>query len=99
MATGDWAYQGLAQRQRERKGEREGGQGGEGTRRRENIFCACSKCKKWAICMMFNAGGSGQGSECVLLFESPHMPPEFTSQVRRGPVHVWNFFFLSQIHE
>lgn len=49
--------------------------------------------------MMFNAGGSGQGSECVLLFESPHMPPEFTSQVRRGPVHVWNFFFLSQIHE
>lgn len=87
------------------KTERERGRKGRGGNKeegavRQNIFCVCSKRKKWTICMMFNAGGSGQGSECFL-YESPHTPPKFTSQIRwvsaaflRGFALVGNFFFF-----
>lgn len=49
------------EREREEGERRE--QGG-GSSEAEYILCVF-KTEKWTICMMFNAGGSGQGSECV----------------------------------
>lgn len=60
IATGDWAYQGPADR--ERGSVRLGGSWKGAVE--DNIFVVF-KNGKWTVYVMFNAGGSGQGSECV----------------------------------
>lgn len=64
---------GLSGTRREREGGREGvrevqrekREGGAVRERWRIIFWCVFKNEKWMVCVMFNSGGSGQGSECV----------------------------------